>query len=83
MSTETRWIIKAVTGYRAVALAAAIVLPVAVASAQTAAPTNPVFYKGKGVGGDNSYFNRYEEDSSFPASRPISSIGSRLSKTEA
>jgi hypothetical protein len=64
MFRETRWIIKAATGYRAIALVAAIALPAAAASAQTA-PTKPVFYKGKGVGGDNSYFNRYEEDFSF------------------
>jgi hypothetical protein len=49
----------------ALALTGAIALPSAPASAQAAAPTAPIFYKGKGPGGNNSYSFRYEEDFSY------------------
>jgi hypothetical protein len=67
MSENKRWMAKGATGCSilALALAGAIALPSATASAQTAAPTGPVFYKGKGPGGNNSYAWRYEEDFSF------------------
>jgi hypothetical protein len=67
MSDEKRWLGRGATGCSvvALALAAAIALPGATASAQTAAPTGPVYYKGKGPGGNNSYAWRYEEDFSY------------------
>jgi len=43
---------------------AALPLWSAAALAQSA-PEEPIFYKGKGVGGNNSYAYRYEEDFSF------------------
>jgi Alginate export len=64
MSENKRWIAKGATGCSvlALALAGAIALPSAPASAQS---TAPVYYKNKGPGGNNSYAFRYEEDFSF------------------
>jgi hypothetical protein len=63
----TWWLAKGATGCSvlALALAGAIALPSAPAFAQAATPTGPVYYKGKGPGGNNSYAWRYEEDFSY------------------
>jgi hypothetical protein len=45
-------------------LALALALPSVPVSAQSATSA-PIYYKGKGPGGNNSYFFRYEEDYSF------------------
>src|SRR5665213_4229407 len=69
MSEKKRWMAKGATGCSvlALALAGALALPSAPASAQAASSgvQGPVYYKNKGPGGNNSYAFRYEEDFSF------------------
>jgi hypothetical protein len=67
MVHEKRWMGRGATGCSvlALALAGAIALPSAPASAQSATPAAPVYYKNKGPGGNNSYAFREEEDFSF------------------
>jgi hypothetical protein len=67
MSDKKPRFMKAGAAGGAMALTLLGVLPFtdATASAQSANATQPIFYKGKGVGGNNSYSWRYEEDFSF------------------
>jgi hypothetical protein len=70
MSENKRWVAKGAAGCSVLALvlAGALTLPSAPAFAQAAAnaaPAAPIYYKGKGPGGNNSYAWRYEEDFSF------------------
>jgi hypothetical protein len=67
MSEKSRWMVKRVIACSVLtlALAGASALLDAPAFAQAGAPGRPVFYKGKGPGGNNSYAFRYEEDFSY------------------